>query len=133
MHRGRCSVLAVINAVPRQKQEGYCLLAVCSSFVHVMAKYGHILVEWLDIGMFIRVECLRCGREASVDPRPLARRYGAAADPRALPWRCTGCRGRRVWCYVDTAGGEKFESLSQAQLRWRPQEEWPLKPCKSWR
>lgn len=99
-----------------------------------MTKYGgHILAEWLDIGYFVRVECARCERAASFDPRPLARRYGADAWPNALPWRCTGCRGRKVWCYIDFEGGERFDSLSVQGLHWQPQQDWPIKPRKTWR
>lgn len=67
-----------------------------------------MLVEWLDVGMFLLVECRRCGHCASVDPRPLAVQRGAACHPELLRWRCTVCDGTRPRVLLDTRG-PRFE------------------------
>ena len=47
----------------------------------------------------IPVFCRDCHRYAEIEPSSLILRYGWAAEPEHLPWRCSGCGAteQRVW------------------------------------
>ncbi|MCW2242297.1 hypothetical protein [Azospirillum canadense] len=54
-------------------------------------------------GVLIPLKCTACGHFAEVQPGDLILRFGWAAEPERIPWRCSKCGADRTRILVGRA------------------------------